>query len=158
LALVNSIAEPFGQAATHAPQPMQVAFSKALSAAGFGTGVACASGAVPVGAVMYPPAWTMRSRLVRSTTRSLMTGNARDRHGSTSITSPSEKLRMCSWQVVVCSGPCGRPLITVLHAPQIPSRQSWSNATGSCTSRISCSLRMSSISRNDMSGLMPSSG
>ena len=35
-----------------APQPMQVAFSNALSATGFGTGVACASGAVPVGAVM----------------------------------------------------------------------------------------------------------
>ncbi len=49
---MNSIAEPFGQAATQAPQPMQAAVSKAASASGFGTGVACASGALPVGAVM----------------------------------------------------------------------------------------------------------
>ena len=52
LADVNSIAEPFGQAATQAPQPMQVAFSNARSASAFGTGVECASGAAPVGAVM----------------------------------------------------------------------------------------------------------
>jgi hypothetical protein len=43
------MADPFGQAATQAPQPMRTAFSKALSAAGFDTGVACGSGAVPVG-------------------------------------------------------------------------------------------------------------
>lgn len=49
---VNSIAAPFGHAATHAPQPMHSACSKARSASGFGTGVACASGAAPVGAVM----------------------------------------------------------------------------------------------------------
>ena len=35
------------------------------------------------------------------------------------MTSPSEKLRRCSWQVVVCSGPCGRPLMTVLHAENL---------------------------------------
>ena len=52
LAEVNSVAEPFGQAATQAPQPMQAAFSKARSASGLRTGVACASGALPVGAVM----------------------------------------------------------------------------------------------------------
>ena len=52
LAAVNSIAEPFGQAATQAPQPMQVAASKAASASAFGTGMACASGADPVGALM----------------------------------------------------------------------------------------------------------
>src|SRR5690606_25269364 len=85
LAAVHSIAEPFGQAAPPAPQPMQVAASKARSASALGTGVACASGAVPVGALMYPPAWMMRSKALRSTTRSLMTGNALARHGSTSM-------------------------------------------------------------------------
>jgi hypothetical protein len=29
-----------------------------------------------------------------------------------SIVSPSEKDRMCSWQVVVRSGPCASPLMT----------------------------------------------
>jgi hypothetical protein len=54
------------------------------------------------------------------------------RHGSIVIVSPSLKLRMCSWQVVVAlRGPCGRPLITIEHMPQMPSRQSWSKATGS---------------------------
>ncbi len=38
LAAVNSIAEPFGHAATQAPQPMQVAASNAWSASSFGTG------------------------------------------------------------------------------------------------------------------------
>ena len=46
------MAELFGQAATHAPQPMQVALSKAMSASRFGAGVACASGAEPVFAEM----------------------------------------------------------------------------------------------------------
>jgi hypothetical protein len=46
---VKSIAEPLGHAATQAPQPMHSACSKAESAAAFGTGVACASGAAPVG-------------------------------------------------------------------------------------------------------------
>ncbi len=50
LAEVKSIAEPLGQAATQAPQPMHSACSKAKSASGLGTGVAWASGAVPVGA------------------------------------------------------------------------------------------------------------
>ncbi len=44
LAEVNSIAAPLGQAATQAPQPMHSACSKAKSASGLGTGVACASG------------------------------------------------------------------------------------------------------------------
>ena len=39
---------------------------------------------------------------------------------------------MWSWQVAVpSSGPWGRPLIIIEHEPQMPSRQSWSNATGS---------------------------
>src|SRR3954453_961400 len=65
---------------------------------------------------------------------------------------------MCSWQVVVaCCGPCGEPSMTSEHMPQMPSRQSWSNATGSSPSRMSRSLSTSSISRKDMSGEMPSS-
>ena len=49
---MNSIDEAFGQAATQAPQPMQVAASNAASASFFGTRIECASGAVPVGALM----------------------------------------------------------------------------------------------------------
>ena len=72
--------------------------------------------------------------------------------------SPSlAKLRMCSWHVVVAfSGPWARPLIIMSQLPQMPSRQSWSNATGSWPSRISASFSRSIISRNDISGLMPS--
>jgi len=41
----------------------------------------------------------------------------------TTISSPSRKLRMCSWQVAVPSdGPCARPLIIIEHEPQMPSR------------------------------------
>ncbi len=58
-----------------------------------------------------------------------MIGNARARHGSTMISSPSWNFRMCSWQVAVpSSGPWARPLIIIEHEPQMPSRQSWSNA------------------------------
>jgi hypothetical protein len=42
------------------------------------------------------------------------------------------------------------------QVPQIPSRQSWSNATGSPPSPISRSLSTSSISRKDMSTLTSS--
>ena len=48
LAEVKSMAEPFGQAATHAPQPMQAAASNARSALSLGTSCECASGAAPV--------------------------------------------------------------------------------------------------------------
>ena len=51
-AAVNSIDDALGHAATQAPQPMQVAASNAASESFFGTGTACASGAVPVGALM----------------------------------------------------------------------------------------------------------
>ena len=51
-AAVNSMAAALGQAATQAPQPMHAAASKAVSAASFGTRMALASGALPVGAVM----------------------------------------------------------------------------------------------------------
>jgi len=50
LAEVNSMAAAFGQAATHAPLPMHAAASNAVSAASFGTRMAFASGALPVGA------------------------------------------------------------------------------------------------------------
>ena len=65
-------------------QPMHCAASIARSATPFGTGAAFASGAEPARAVMKPlgllDAW---SNAVRSVTRSLMTGKARTRYGST---------------------------------------------------------------------------
>ena len=73
-----------------------------------------------------------------------------------SMTSPSANARMCNWQVVVRSGPWARPLMTTPQEPQMPSRQSWSKATGSSPRTTRSSLSMSSISRNDMSGLMSS--
>src|SRR5215813_2695845 len=48
LAATNNIAEAFLQAATHAPQPMHVAASKASSASRLGIGIALPSGAPPV--------------------------------------------------------------------------------------------------------------
>ena len=159
-AAVNSMPDPLGQAATHAPQPMQVAASNARSAWIFGAGTEWASGADPALMEMKPPAWMMRSNAVRSTTRSLMTGNAPARHGSTSMVAPSAKERMCSWQVVVGTGelarPWAAPLITMPHMPQMPSRQSWSNAMGSSPLTVRSSFNRSSISRNDMSSDTPS--
>ncbi len=82
LAAVNSIAEAFGQAATQAPHPIQAAASIARSASGLGTGSVFASGALPVETEIKPPAWMIRSNAPRSTIRSLITGNACARHGS----------------------------------------------------------------------------
>ena len=74
--------------------------------------MALASGALPVAMLTKPPAWMIRSKAVRSTTRSRSTGKARARHGSMTISSPSRKLRMCSWQVAVPAiGPWATPLI-----------------------------------------------
>ena len=85
-----------------------------------------------------------------------MIGNDSARQGSTMMVSPSENLRMCSWQVAVAfSGPWARPLIMQPHVPQMPSRQSLSISTGSWPLSMSCSLSTSIISRNDMSVLMP---
>ena len=70
-ALNDSAADAFLQAATQAPQPMQAAASMALSAAGLGTGTALASGLLPVRTEMKPPAATMRSNDVRSTTNNV---------------------------------------------------------------------------------------
>ena len=62
---------------------------------------------------------------------------------------------ICGMCGVMINGQAHGPQQTTtcqLHMPQMPSRQSWSKATGSSPSRISCSLSTSSISRNDMSG------
>ena len=99
---------------------------------------------------MKPPAWMIRSKADRSTTRSRSTGNAVARHGSTVMVSPSLKDRMCNWQVVVTSGPWALPLIMRPHMPQMPSRQSLSKAMGSSPFSTNCSLSTSSISRKDM--------
>src|SRR5690606_584923 len=48
LALTNNIADAFLQAATQAPQPIQVAASNASSAIFFGMGISFASGTPPV--------------------------------------------------------------------------------------------------------------
>ena len=98
----------------------------------------------------------IRSNALRSTMRSRTSGKLAARHGSIVTWSPSRNLRMCSWHVAVPrSGPCGTPLIIIPHDPQMPSRQSWSNAIGSLPSSVSRSFTMSSISRNDMSGFTP---
>ncbi len=56
LAATKSIADEFGQAATHAPHPMHAAASIDRSASAFPIGNELASGADPVRAVMNPPA------------------------------------------------------------------------------------------------------
>ena len=77
------------------------------------------------------------------------------RQGSSVMASPSLKLRMWSWQLVVPRrGPCGLPFTTIPHIPQMPSRQSWSKAIGSSAFSMRRWFTTSSISRKDMSGLM----
>src|ERR1039457_7094561 len=148
-----AVALAFLHAATHAPHPMHWAASMASSATSFGTGTELASGAEPVRAVMNPPACWIASNALRSVTRSLMTGNGRARNGSTTIRSPSLKLRMYVWhEATPWLGPCGLPLITSEHVPQIPSRQSCEKAIGSSPLAAISSFTTSSISRNDMSG------
>src|SRR5207244_3452243 len=75
LAAVKSMADAFGHAAAHAPQPMHPAASIARSTSCFGIEIEFASGAEPARAEMNPPACTMRSSALPSITRSLMTGN-----------------------------------------------------------------------------------
>src|SRR2546425_12193031 len=86
---VKSIADAFGHAAAHAPQPMQAAASIARSASCFGIGVEFASGAEPARAETNPPACTIRSSALRSITKSLTIGNDRTRNGSTVIVASS---------------------------------------------------------------------
>src|SRR2546423_7861947 len=78
---VKSIADAFGQAAAHAPQPMQAAASIERSASDLETGSEFASGAEPARAEINPPACTMRSSALRSTTKSFTTGNDFTRNG-----------------------------------------------------------------------------
>src|SRR5688572_609424 len=69
----KSIAEPFLQLATQAPHPIHAAASKALSASCLGTGVALASIVRPeVFTETKPPACWIRSKELRSTTKSLI--------------------------------------------------------------------------------------
>ena len=57
---------------------------------------------------------------------------------------PSLKWRICSWQVAVARrGPWAMPLIIMPHDPQMPSRQSWSNAIGSSPVSINLQLTTS---------------
>ena len=66
----------------------------------------------------------------------------RARHGSSMSSSPSLKWRIVNWQTVVArSGPCATPLIMNPQEPQMPSRQSCSNATGSSPRSISASFK-----------------
>ena len=101
---MNSTAEAFGQAATQAPQPMHAAASIARSASCFRHRMALASGALPVRTEMKPPAAMMRSKALRSTTRSLI-----DREGAGAPRLEIElvavlEVRMWSWQTW-CSWP-----------------------------------------------------
>src|ERR1043166_5253220 len=95
----------------------------------------------------------MRSKELRSVTRSLITGKALARQGSIVIVSASWKWRMCNWHVAVPRWPpCGTPLMTSEHMPQMPSRQSESKAIGSSLRAMSSSFTTSCISRKDISG------
>src|SRR5690554_5652816 len=79
-----NIADEFLQAATQAPQPIHAAASKALSASTLGTGIALPSMVFPlVFTDTKPPDCMILSKAERSTTRSLITGNAAALHGST---------------------------------------------------------------------------
>ena len=141
LADVNSAAEAFLQAATHAPHPMQAAASIACSATVFGIRMAL-------------PSWRatgvdrgIAARLDDRVERTAIDDQILDdrerlaRQGSRSIVSPSLKRRMWSWQTVVPgSGPCGIPSTRKPQAPQMPSRQSESNAIASSPFAISPSL------------------
>src|ERR1035437_6017763 len=69
-AATKSMADAFLQTATQAPQPMQAAASIESSAAVLGTGSALPSGVPPVFTETKPPAWMMRSKGLRSVTRS----------------------------------------------------------------------------------------
>src|SRR5690606_11682606 len=67
LAETKCMADPFLQAATQAPQPIQAAASMAISESSRGMGMALASGTPPVLTETYPPAWMILSKAVRST-------------------------------------------------------------------------------------------
>src|SRR5690606_17175982 len=94
---VNNIALAFLHAATHAPQPIQVAALKELSASCLLTGIALASMVFPeVFTDINPPACWIRSKEDLSTTKSFITGNALALKGSMVIVSPSLNIRICN--------------------------------------------------------------
>ena len=91
------MAEAFLQVATQAPQPIQVAASKALSASCLSIGMALASWVFPeVLTLTKPPACWIRSKEERSTVRSFITGKAFALKGSIVMVSPSLNLRIWS--------------------------------------------------------------
>jgi len=151
------MADPFLQEATHAPHPMHEEASMLSWAFSLEIRTVCASGALPVFTLTNPPACSILSKALRLTIRSLITGNAPLLKGSTVISLPSLKRLMYSWHVVTpSSGPCALPLIYNPQAPQIPSRQSWSNAIVSLFSSTNLLFRISSISGKEVSGSMSS--
>src|SRR5690606_40474618 len=91
LADTNSMAEAFLHAATQAPPPIHIAESKARSLLCLRTRLLFASGAAPAVTEMNPPATWILSIALRSTIRSLITGNGFARHGSMVMVSPSLK-------------------------------------------------------------------
>ena len=100
-AAVNNDAEALGQAATHAPQPMQAAASIAASASRLAMRVALASGALPVGARDVAARGDDAIQRAAVDDQVAHDGKARARQGSSHSSSPSRKLRRCSWHTVV---------------------------------------------------------
>lgn len=92
VAPTNSAAEPLGYAATHAPQLIQVTASNAVLARVWAPAQPVRR-AAPVETVMYPSAAMIRSSPLRSTTRSLTTGNGAARLISPSMANP--RARSC---------------------------------------------------------------
>jgi hypothetical protein len=140
LAPMKSMAAAFGQAATHAPQPMQVAAIEGLVGIGFGTGMALASTSVAAGVDAHdepPAAWMMRSKALRSTTRVRSSGRpaAPRLDGDRLAVLEAAHVQLAGGDVF--SGPCASPEIIRLHMPQMPSRQSWSKAIGLLPSALS---------------------
>ena len=82
-------------------------------------------------------------------------GSAFARHGSTVIVVAVAEVAHVQ---LARRGAAARPVRDAVdhqpHEPQMPSRQSWSKAIGSSPLRSRRSFTTSSISRNDMSGLM----
>src|ERR1043165_7098404 len=100
------MAEEFLQAATKEPHPIHSAASIAFSASSFLTRMEFATGACPVPTDINPPAAIILSKEERSTIKSFNTGNGQALHGSIVTVSPSLKLRIINWQVVVrANGP-----------------------------------------------------
>jgi hypothetical protein len=97
----------------------------------------------------------MRSNALRSTMRSGRAGSWRAPRLDRDVVAVAELAHVQLAGRGAALGAVGLPLIIIPHEPQMPSRQSWSNAIGSLPSSVSRSFTTSSISRNDMSGLTP---